>query len=75
MSWHEVVGALTVHTVLGAPGPEVRVTWYCAPASWLVGSVHCTVTAPPPSALADAVGGAVSVAATDWPPAALEASV
>ena len=74
VSWQEVAVEATVQTVVGLPGPLVRVTWYCAPVSWLAGRVQPMVMAPLlPFAVAVGVVGAERLAATAC--AGLELSV
>jgi hypothetical protein len=66
VSGHDVVPDVTVQTVVGLPGPLVRVTWYWAPESWLPGKVHPTVMVVLPVSVMVGDNGADRLAATAW---------
>ena len=66
VSGQDVVADVTVQTVVGLPGPLVRVTWYWAPESWLPGKVHPTVMVALPVSVLVGDSGADRLAATAW---------
>jgi hypothetical protein len=73
VSGHDVVLEVTVQTVVGLPGPLVRVTWYWDPESWLPGRVHPMVMVVLAVSVIVGDSGTERLAATAW--AGLVASV